>query len=385
MIILCGFNPADFASKSFKHSESFYGQIRVAEHSTFSQITKVDSHHRFRDAMRTFNADICDVPVAQSLNLAFGMIRVKGRHTRTWVIPCEWGPWVNVDNSKPKPSSWDVWGVYASARQLQNIKYSFQRFVGTEELEAADYCQGNDAFETDDVRVLKDLTCSSGLIEIMQLSDDAPRTRARVFLNATHAIAAIQPWALLPVLPGHVVNALKIILDPFYKTREFTISILKRELSSIADKTLRPEGRTGKEISQRLDSIVGSKDAFFGASNHGFHVSLYHEAMSMVFQHRKIKLKDVRISLAAAVVSELIRLQYGAQEEATKFEHFRESTKQYLERCYMQAKTRQKLRNVRVPSWAVDVYGSYLWGWVTGSKPADPDLISYFRRRVFLA
>ena len=381
LIIICGFSPRDFHPKSLRHSSSYYGQIVVAEHDNFSQIAKFDSHHGFRDAMRSFKTDMCDIPVAHSLDLAFGMIRAKGRHGRKWIIPRDCATFPDISN--PGFSSWDLWGAYASARQLQKTKYSFQRFVGIDGPAVAEYCQRNDGFEADDIRVLNDLMSSSGLDEMMQLPNDDLKARARAFLNATHAMAAIQPWGLLPILPGHLVNAIKVILNPFYKTREFTIDILQRELKMIARETFRPEGRNGEELSHRLESIVGSKDAFFEASNHGSQVSIYHEAMALVFHHNDIRLDDVRISLAAAVGSELFRLRYQPHEEAERFESFRKSTQQYLERCYGKAGPMQKSRNV--PGWAVDVYGNYLWGWVTSSKPADPDLISYFRRRVFLA
>ena len=379
LIILCGFRPGDFAPSSSRHSTSHYGQMLVAEYGQFSQVAKFDSHHGFRDAV-SFKTAMRDVPVAHSLNLAFGIIRTMGRRGREWVIPREW---TTLPDKELHNSSSEVWGGYALPQQLETIQYSFERFVGTGELLTADYSQRNIIHEADDIMVLEHLMSSSGFVSVDHLSDGDARpkvaARAREVLNATHAIAAIQPWALLPILPAHMVVAIRLILDPFYRTRVFTVSILQRELRMMPEKTFRPEGKTGEELSQQLDLVVGDKDRFFGVGGHSFLASTYNEAMSMVFRHKDIKLDDVRISLAAAVGSRLFWLREGAQGT----ELFQENMRQYLERCYLQAESTEKPRNI--PGWAIDVYANYLWGWITDSISADPNLISHFRRRVFLA
>ncbi len=378
LIIICGFRPGDFAPKRSRHSTCHYGQMLVADYGPFSQVASFQSHHGFRDASKSFETDMRDVPVAHSLNLAFGMIPTMGRGGRKWIVPC-----ASITGIPFQISSSNGWSRYASPHQLKTIIYSFERFAGVGELEVADYSQQNDRFEADDVMVLENLMSSSGLASVTQLADGRDlRARfaiARELLNATHAIAAIQPWALIPILPKHMVVAIESILDPFYKTRELTVGVLQHELEMIPDKTFRPEGRTGKELSQLLSLIVGDKDGFFGDGAHSFLTSIYHEAMSMVFQNKDIKLEDIRISLAAAVGAKLLLLQVRIEET----EPFQENLRQYLESCYLEAKSSEKSRNV--PGWAIDIYANYLWGWITDSIPADPDLISYFRRRVFLA
>ena len=376
LIILCGFRPGDFALNRARHSTSNFGQINVADHGQFSQIAKFDSHHGFRDSIGSFKSDMCDIPIAQSLNLAFGMIRAKGRRGRAWVIPCQ-------PDAHSKLWSNDLWGKYALPQQLQKIQYCFERFVGSSELVIANYAEQNDAFEADDALVLEGLMSASGVVLSRPISDDNFRARAREVLNASHAIAGIRPWALLPVLPVHLVAAVKYILNPFYKTRAFTVGILQRQLGMIPGKTFRPEGRTGEELSQRLSLFVFDKDSYFGSGAHSSVTSTYHEAMSLVFYHRDISFDDVRISLAAAVGTKLFWLPEGNQEGAENFEPFQESLRQYLQRCYLAAGPAEKSRDV--PGWAIDVYANYLRGWITDSIPADPDLISYFRRRVFLA
>ena len=379
LIILCGFRPGDFAPRSSRHSTSFYGQMLVAEYGPFSQVAKFDSHHGFRDAEKSFKTDMRDIPVAHSLNLAFGMIRIKGRRGREWVIPCERTSLPNIHSR----ASWtEIWSAYPLPQQLKTIQYSFERFVGIGELHIADYAQINDAFEADDDWVMVDLLSSSDLVTETRVSDGEYRARARNILNATHAIAAIRPWALLPVVPAHLVVAIKSILHPFYKTREFTISILQRELMMIPRKTFRPEGKTGEVLCQQLSPIPGDKDDFFGGKS-GHLASLYHESMSMVFDHRGINLEDVRMSLASAVGSRLLLYRDGDRDEAEQLGSFQRNMRMYLERCYIAEEPTKRSRNV--PGWAIDVYANYLWGWITNSIDADPDLISYFRRRVFLA
>ena len=380
LIILCGFCPGNFAPQSSRHSTSYYGQIRVAEYGQFSQVAKFDSHHGFRDAFRSFKTDMREVPVAHSLNLAFGMIRAKGRPGREWIIPCEW---TSLPDVHRRASSTEVWSAYPLPQQLKTIQYSFERFVGTGELSIAEYAQRNDAFETDDVLVMEGLLSSSGFLSETRPSDDENRARARKILNATHAIAAIRPWGLLPVVPTHLRVAIRSILDPFYTTREFTISILQRELMTIPWKAYRPEGRNGEELCQQLSLIVGDKDDFFGGGNHSFLASIYHESMAMVFDHRGINLDDVGMSLATAVGSRLLLSGDGDGEGAERLGSFQRHMRMYLERCYIPGEPTKRARNV--PGWAIDVYANYLWGWITNSIPADPDLISYFRRRVFLA
>ena len=374
------FRPRDFAPQSSRHSTSYYGQMRVAEYGQFSQVAKFDSHHGFRDAYKSFKTDMREVPVAHSLNLAFGMIRAQGRRGREWIIPCEW---TSLPDIHRRASSTEVWSAYPLPQQLKTIQYSFERFVGTGELSIADYSQRNDAFEADDVLVMEDLLSCNELITETRVSDGESRARARKILNATHAIAAIRPWALLPVVPAHMVVAIKSILDPFYTTRESTISILQHELMMISRKAFRPEGRTGEELCQQLSLLVGDKDDFFGGGNHSFLASVYHESMSMVFNHRGIHLEDVAMSLATAVGSRLLLSGNGDREEAERLKSFQRNMRVYLERCYIAEALTKRSRNV--PGWAIDVYANYLWGWITNSIPADPDLISYFRRRVFLA
>lgn len=273
-----------------------------------------------------------------------------------------------------------VWSGYASPEQLIRVSRSFERFAGTSLIEIAYYSRSNEAYEAEDVRVVRDLMSSSGVGDVSQLFNAKDlAAQAREVLNGTHAIAAIQPWALEPVLPAHLKSAISSILSPFYKPKEFTIRVLQRELQKIANETFRPEGGTGAELSQLMSNFVGDKDRFFGDGGHSFGTSIYHEAMSMVFRHNNIELEEVRLLLAAAVGSKLLwpgssliwpavgsRLPWlregGAENGA-----FQASLRQYLERCYLQRRSVKTSGNV--PSWALDIYAIIFW---VGSQFPSP-------------
>ena len=161
LIILCGFRPRDFSPQSSGHSICYYGQMLVADHGPFSQIAKFDSHHGFRDAIKSFKTDLRDVPVAHSLNLAFGMIPCKGRYGREWVIPRQKS---HLPGDVFQTSSAIIWSEYPLPQQLKKIQYSFERFVGVSELHIGDYSKRNETFEADDVGVLQNLMAQVSLL-----------------------------------------------------------------------------------------------------------------------------------------------------------------------------------------------------------------------------
>lgn len=376
LTILCGFRPEDLAAKPTSHSTSYFGQMQVAENGQLSQIAKFDSHHGFRDSYGTYKTDMRDIPVAHCLNLAFGMIRTKGRSGREWIV---------LPESAPQDSLMRMWSGYPQSKQLKKIQYAFESFAGAGELYIADYAHQRDDLDEHDVDTMHSLLCVDDLrfTEKLDVSRTGvpypPAMKARETLNAAHVIAAIQPWALLPILPRHVVSALRVVLDPFFKTKEHTVLVLQRELLSVLDKRYRPEGRTGRELSQRLShAIVGAKDHF--SDSHSAGTAMYHEAMCLVFRHNNIRFDDVRISLAAAVATNLFQSGEGTHSGQQRL---RLSMTKYLARCYSLSKSGDVSRNI--PEWAIDVYTGYLWGWITDSIPAHLDLISLFKRRVFLS
>lgn len=127
------------------------------------------------------------------------------------------------------------------------------------------------------------------------------------------------------------------------------MSVLQSELEMIADETFRAEGRTGAESLRLISTFVGDKDHVLGDGKYSFRTSIYHEAMSMVFHYKDIKLEEVRISLAAAVGSRLFWLRAGVTENGP----FQRSLTQYLERRYLQGGPTKILCNV--PDWAIDI------------------------------
>lgn len=197
LITLCGFRPEELATKPTSHSTSYFGQMQVAEHGQFSQIAKFDSHHGFRDSFGTYKTDMRDIPIAHCLNLAYGMIRTKGRFGREWII---------LPEPAPQDSSMRIWSGYPQPQQLKKIQYAFESFAGAGELHIDDHAYQRDDLDEQDVETMHNLLCVDDLKFIGELGMSRngipypPAMKAREALNAAHAIAAIQPWALLPTL-----------------------------------------------------------------------------------------------------------------------------------------------------------------------------------------
>lgn len=186
LIILCGFCPGDFAPQSLGHSTSYYGQIEVADYGQFSQVAKY-SHHGFRDAAKSFRTDMRDVLIAHCLDLAFGIIPIRGRGGREWFIPHDRSTGLKVQSHE---LSTNVWSGYALPQQLISVRYSFERFAATSQLDIANYSQSNEAFDTEDIRVLQDLMSASGFAPVSRSFNScsqSKRSPKRHSCNSCHS------------------------------------------------------------------------------------------------------------------------------------------------------------------------------------------------------
>ena len=128
-----------------------------------------------------------------------------------------WKEWVIPSDLKASRQSWST---HASSLKRRKIRYVFQSFVGFSGPAIADYSHENDAFDADDVSILNNLISSSEPVLELGLSDDDFRTKAREVLNATYAVAAIQPYDSQPILPSYLVSTMNSILDNFFVERE---------------------------------------------------------------------------------------------------------------------------------------------------------------------
>lgn len=366
LLIICGFRPSDFATTpgQFTSSTSHFGRMLLDKHGPFSQVAQFDAHHSFREQRMGCKQDLCEIPVACCLRLAFGVIRTEDRCGREYII---------LSDSELTPGL-GYWSGFPPPLQIKTIQYSFERFVGVGEIGFADYGSQRDDYDQWDVALLKKMIGgSTPHLEIFQHGNTGASYAilAREVLAIAYAVSSLQPWALLPVLPKYMVLAFQQVLESFYRTKEHTVDVLKRELDQICVTKMVADqsgNRSCDELKESLSHIVGERNRFFrGCSS----CSVYHEAMCLVFWHRHISLADVRSTLAAAVASKRL-WPNGPNEKSKTFE------------ANMRARL-GVLTPSNVPSWAIDVYANFLWGWVTDSIPADPDIISYFRRRIFLA
>lgn len=363
LLIIGGFHPSDFAATPglFTSSTSYYGRMLLDKHGPFSQVAQFDAHHGFREQRIGCKPELCEIPVACCLRLAFGMIRTESRCGREYIV---------LSDSEPA-SGHGYWNSYPRPQQIKTIQYSFERFVGVGEISFADYGTQRDDYDQWDVALLKKMVGGrTPHLQVFEYGNTEVKYAmlAREVLAAAFAISSLQPWALLPVLPKHMVLAFQQVLRPFYKTREHTVDVLQHNLKKIYVTTENAKNRSCDELKETLGNTIGERNRFFRGTSS---CSAYHEAMCLVFRHHQISLVDVRSTLAAAVASKLL-WPNGPDERSALFE----------------ANMRMRLGAYSpsiIPTWAVDVYANFLWGWLTDSIPADPDIISCFRRRVFLA
>ena len=344
LIILSGFRPEDFVPGKTQRSISYFGQMLIADHGQFSQVARFDPHHGFRDQIKGYQTDMSTMPVAQALDLALGMIRIKGRFGREWVIVPEY-----------PESTIETWGGHPSARQMKKSQYCYERFIGMTEPFISDYAGGNIDHDFADVEALEDLLRASGNPFSTPDTQVSP-IKAREVLNIAHAIAAITPWSIHPVVPAHLASALRTILEPYYKTKVHTVRVLQLELQKIPNKRLRPGGRNGRDVIGLVSHVVGDKDRFFVDGN-GSLSFFYYEAMSLVFEHHDIKMEDVRFLLASSIAANSLKFE----PESSKSEQFRRQMIGYLEHCYLEQPTAkpQVRSKTDVPDWALDVYGMF--------------------------
>ena len=348
LIILGGFHPKDFVLGKTCSSTSWFGKMLVAEFGQFSQVARFDPHHGFRDQIQTFRTDMHTFSVAQCMNLALGIIHIRGRYGREWIILPEL-----PDHERTR----DIWNKYPQSHQLRKIKYSFNRFVGVTNDFNSDYSHRIETNIAKDAEVLYDILNTA---EKPFVPQERPTfaVKARMTLDVAHAIAAIVPWGVHPIIPPHLASALSMVLEPFYRAREKTIQVLQHRLKEIPNEVARPGGWNGTNLIAFLDNVAGDKDRFFIDSG-GSYAFIYYEGMSLVFQHNGIRMEVVRLTLAAAVAVNLPELKevLRTQEKSVESECLRHRMTRYLESCYLDPVPASTLSSV--PDWALDVYGTY--------------------------
>lgn len=121
-----------------------------------------------------------------------------------------------------------------------------------------DYAHRSTDCESNDLTVLQDLLHTTEKHHTTQVTS-VSAVKAREVLNMAHAIAAIVPWSIQPVVPAHLASALGSILEPYYKTKEHTVRVLQRKLLNFKNKTCRPGGWNEKEITELVDHVAGDK------------------------------------------------------------------------------------------------------------------------------
>lgn len=207
LLVICGFSPTAFSLLGTSYSIGFLGTIRLAEHEPFSQIARFDGHSGCRKISEDLERYINLLPVGNCIDYALGIIRANMCSCHTWIIP----PQVDLSNHPKLPESM-LWTARPGKIQLNSIRFNLERLVTVPGADVLKYSVEMAEREVFNISLMKQI------VSIV----DAESQESQVALLAAHALAALEPWGLLPVLQPHFVNAFRPVLLPFVGSRAQT-------------------------------------------------------------------------------------------------------------------------------------------------------------------
>lgn len=349
LLIICGFRISDFSISGCSTAVGFLGSMTVADEGPFSQVARFDPHDGCRSITEDLERYVNILPVQTCVEYALGLLRTPGRGVHRVIIPAAMP--AGDDASSPLSS----WTTKPRAAQLEQIKYSLEQLASVSGADVLNYSTETAA----DIEYKR--ATMRGISPNVSLSDE----KNHQALLIAHALAALQPWGLLPVLPSHFVQAFKPLIAPFVGSHSETVAVLQERMCMAK---LRPlEGWDSIEQQAAALSQVGDiRTHFFSCSNSP--CRQYFKAMNMVFGSCAIDIADVRSALAARAVAELLDGDGLADDFVGNLE----------------SHLGQGRRPEDVPAWAVSVYATYLWGWLSDSVEMDFNFRGRFKRRVFL-
>ncbi|MCJ1430555.1 hypothetical protein MMC29_008473, partial [Sticta canariensis] len=349
LLIICGFPLSDFSISGCTTSTKFLGHMQLADSEPFSQIARFDPHEGCRIIAEDKEHYINDVPVHTCIDYALGMIRTPKRGDHSLVIPA------SILSSDTDHSEFAAWTAKPRTTQLNQIRYALEQLVSVSGAEVLNYS----------VETNKDIEYEVSTMKRILPNFGFEREKCRQLLLIAHALAALQPWGLLPVLPNHFVQAFKPLIFPFIGSRPDTVNILQEYMRNLKLKPL--DGWDNiEQQAMGLDHVGDIRTEFFSRSCAP--CRWYFKAMTLVFDTQKFRIDDVRITLAALATRRYL--------EGTSIpDEFVPNLKAYLN---------QERPMEDVPLWAVRVFATYLWGWLNDFIPMEFDL-GGFKRRVFLS
>lgn len=352
LLIICGFPPSDFSISGWSSSTRFLGSMQLAENEPFSQVARFDAHTGCRDITEDKERYINNVPVQTCIDYVIGVLRTPNRGDHSIIIPAE------ASSTAAENSELTAWTIKPRATQLNGIRYALEQLVSVSNADVLKY-----SMETGKDKEYKSSTINT-IFPGNYTGQDQDRTR--VILLIAHALAALQPWGLLPILPSHFVQAFKPLIVPFVGPHLDTVYVLQEHM-----RTLRLTPLDGwdsiEQQAMGLGQIGDIKVEFFSGSCTP--CRNYYKAMEMVFKANSIRFADVRITLAA--------------HAACRYLDGIDVTREHVPKLI--AHLSQGQISGGVPLWAIIVYATYLWGWLNDSMEMNLNIRGNFKRRVFLS
>ncbi|KMP03627.1 hypothetical protein CIRG_03319 [Coccidioides immitis RMSCC 2394] len=351
LLIICGFPIADFSTSGLTYSTGLLGTMALADGEPFVQLARFDPHDGCRHITKDLARYVNELPIQRCIDYALGVLRTPKRGDHHHIIIA----------SGILPADDDlagglrIWTSVPSAAQINMIKYTMEQFVS---ISGADFLKYS-------VETAADIDYERKTMEKVNPGFSLSKEKAHQIMLIAHALAALQPWGLLPVLPPYIVQAFRPLIAPFVGAGADNVAFLQDRMCEMKLQPLMGWD-TIEQQATALSQIGDIKTDFFSCSNSP--CRQYFKAMNMVFDAHMLQLADVRNLLAAKAALLLL-------DGEPVSENFVQNMTAHLSHSQSSGK---------VPDWAVHVYAAYLWGWLNDSIPMDFDYSSKFNRRIFL-
>ena len=385
--IIAGFPPDHIGEPGPGKSMCYPGISYIADRDAFSQSAQFDPYTGRQDVRPKKGRHLHQVPVQGALHLALGMLKIyPKKRNRLWLIfpnPTLSRREESIITIAPENSrdsqSFDYWSSLPKNLQLNRLSLNLEQMTHVTIGAIFNYSTQSEEDCHVESKLMQALSGHSGPLPFRQA------------LLAAYAVDALEPWALLPVAPHHLVLPFQEILSDFVATREQSVEALTMMIRSPTSASLRSFHPTEgwKDERERIEAVERSgniRTDYFSQS--ADNCRYYYEHMVAAFADNDISLALVRKTLAAAVAWHVLfpkSLVYDLEDEKedngrqtymrAMISHLHEGSEADLEEKY---DISQNL------DWALKIYATYLWGWLGDSIETDGDFLGIFRRRVFL-
>ena len=349
LLIISGFSPANFSISGCTTSTRFLGSMQLADNEPFSQIACFDGHEGCREIAEDKKRFITEVPVQTCIDYAIGVLRTPERGDHRMIIPAK-------VSSAAEKSDLSAWTIRPRTGQLHEIRYAWEQLVSVSAANVLKYS----------VETRQDIEYETLAMDKISPGNDFGRAKTRLTLLIAHALAALQPWGLLPVLPRYFVQAFKPLIVPLIGSHAETVGVLQERMRKLQLTPL--DGWDSiQEQAMALGQVGDIRDEFFSRSCTP--CRNYYKAMNMVFDAYRIRIDEVRITLAALSARRCLDGISAAQNFVPN----------------MIAHLSKGQFSDEAPAWTITVFATFLWGWLNDFVEVDLDFQGKFKRHVFLS